>query len=113
LYEAADPAAWMEGVIRTFIDESPENSMRNEANEKAWGTPAVGFSSGADPLYPFYKEDIGGFFLTPVEWFKAAYPEMKVKDGLDPGSTARSATEHCGDTSSKSSKGWVIRRSHP
>ena len=74
-----DPAAWMEGVIRTFIDESPENSMRNEADEKAWGTPAVGFSSGADPLYPFYKEDIGGFFLTPVEWFKSAYPEMKAK----------------------------------
>ena len=35
MYITTDPAAWIEGVIRTFIDESPENSMRNEADEKA------------------------------------------------------------------------------
>ena len=97
--------------------------MRNEADEKAWGTPAVGFSSGADPLYPFYKEDIGGFFLTPIEWFETAHPEIGMKpdeltmiggilpqteaprsstaskrngptrDGLGQGSTAKSAIE--------------------
>lgn len=76
---ASDPGAWIEDVIKTFIDESPENSLRNEEKEKAWGTPAVGFSSGADPLYSFFKGDIGGFFLTPIEWFKAAYPDAKVR----------------------------------
>ena len=74
-----DMAAWIEGVIKTFIDESPENSMGGELDEKAWGTPVVGFSSGADPLYPFYKEDIGDFYMTPVEWFEAAHPEVEVK----------------------------------
>ena len=75
---ACELGAWVEGMIRDFVNESPENSLRNEAGEKAWGDPLVGFSSGADPLYSFYKGDIGSFFLTPEEWFEAAFPEMGV-----------------------------------
>jgi epoxyqueuosine reductase len=70
--------AWVEGMIRDFVNESPENSLMNEAGEKAWGDPLVGFSSGADSLYSFYKGDIGSFFLTPAEWFEAAFPGMWV-----------------------------------
>ena len=41
----SDLGAWIEGVIRDFI-ESPENTLRNEADEKAWADPLVSFSSG-------------------------------------------------------------------
>ncbi|MHA2249266.1 MAG: hypothetical protein ACXAD7_02840 [Candidatus Kariarchaeaceae archaeon] len=37
-------------VIRHFINESPQNTLKNELNEKAWAEPLVGFSNGADPL---------------------------------------------------------------
>ena len=53
-------ALWIEEEIKRFI-ESPENTMKNERDEPAWAEPLVGFSSGADPLYKFYKEDIGEF----------------------------------------------------
>jgi len=70
--------AWVEAVIKQFINESPENTLKNKENEKAWAEPLVGFSSGADPLYPFYKNDIGEFYLLPVEIFTYTFPEAKV-----------------------------------
>jgi hypothetical protein len=73
-------AAWVEGIIEMFID-SPENTMKNEANERAWADPLVGFSSGADPLYAFFKEDIGSFFMTPIEWFSETFPGVDVTPG--------------------------------
>lgn len=71
-------AAWIETVIRRFVDESPENSLKNKENEKAWAAPLIGFSSGADPLYQFYKKDIGEFYFTPLEIFARAFPSAKV-----------------------------------
>jgi epoxyqueuosine reductase len=51
--------------IKRFM-KSPANTMKNWDDEPAWAEPLVGFSSGADPLYSFYREDIGGFHETPV-----------------------------------------------
>ena len=31
-----DPADWVEKVIRDFIRESPENTLGNTENDKAW-----------------------------------------------------------------------------
>jgi len=76
-----DLGLWVTKVVRGYVNESPENTLQNEAGERAWADPLVGFSSGSDPLYPFYKEDIGSFFKTPVEWFKAAYPDLDVDPG--------------------------------
>jgi ferredoxin len=76
-----DLGLWLTELVRSYVNESPENTLQNEANERAWADPLVGFSSGADPLYPFYKEDIGSFFKTPVEWFKLAYPGIDVDPG--------------------------------
>lgn len=76
----SDLGVWVEEIIKDLVNESPENTLRNEANEKAWGDPLVGFSSGADPLYDFYKEDIGSFFLTPLEWFEATFAEIETQD---------------------------------
>ncbi|MCJ7574268.1 hypothetical protein MUO93_08410, partial [Candidatus Bathyarchaeota archaeon] len=65
--------AWVEALIRGFI-ASPENNMGNESREPAWADPIVGFSSGADPLYKFYKEDIGVFYVQPLEFFRHVFP---------------------------------------
>ncbi|UCD46018.1 MAG: epoxyqueuosine reductase [Candidatus Bathyarchaeota archaeon] len=70
--------SWVEGLVKAFVD-SPENTMQNQENERAWGEPLVGFSSGADPLYLFYKEDIGSFFMTPLEWFTETFPGVEVE----------------------------------
>jgi len=72
------PGAWIEGIIRLYVD-SPENTMKSESNERAWAEPLVGFSSGADPLYAFYKEDIGSFYITPPEWFGVTFPDLDVE----------------------------------
>ena len=61
-----DPARWREKVIKDYI-AGPENSMQKWGGEPAWAEPIVGYSSGADPLYTFYKQDIGGFYLSPLE----------------------------------------------
>lgn len=71
-------AAWIEGIIKSFINESPENTLKNNLNEKAWAVPLIGFSNGADPLYQFYKKDIGEFYLTPYEIFIDAFPNVEV-----------------------------------
>lgn len=67
----------METIIKQFINESPENTLKNEKNEKAWAEPLVGFSNGADPLYQFYKKDIGEFYLLPMEIFAHTFPKVR------------------------------------
>lgn len=71
-----DLASWIEEEIKRFIG-SPENTMKNEEDEPVWAEPLVGFSSGADPLWQFYKEDIGEFYLTPLELFVHNFPEAE------------------------------------
>ena len=56
-------AAWIESLITDFIDRSPLNTLENSANDRAFKTPLVGFSSGGDQLYEAYKEYVGDFSL--------------------------------------------------
>ncbi len=74
-----NPAQWIEGAIRDFINTSPENTLKNKENEKAWVDPLVGFSRGDDPLYREFKERIGDFYWKPVEIFNLTFPEVIVK----------------------------------
>ena len=74
-----DPAAWVTAVVQTFIRESPENTLQNQANEKAWRVPLVGFSRGDDPLYEEYKKVVGSFHWTPWEIFTQTYPGTQVE----------------------------------
>ena len=76
--EGKKSAKWVETLVKDFINQSPENTLKNPANEKAWADPLVGFSSGADPLYREFKRHIGDFFLTPVEFFGQTFPSAKV-----------------------------------
>jgi hypothetical protein len=52
-------AASITSIIVDYVVKAPTNSLRNAENEKAWDEPLVGFSQGDDPIYQFYKEDIG------------------------------------------------------
>lgn len=70
--------SWIRRTIEEFIRDSPENTLRNKENDKAYEMPTVGFSKGNDPLYSFYKEDIGEFYLTPAEIFTEAFTETEV-----------------------------------
>jgi epoxyqueuosine reductase QueG len=71
-------AVWIEDVIKAFIASSPENSLRNQDEEKAWAEPLVGFAGGADPIFDFLKRDIGEFLWNPREIFLLSYPRSHV-----------------------------------
>lgn len=76
-----DPARWLEKVIKDFINTSPENTLQNPENEKAWAEPIVGFSKGDDPIYESYKEHVGPFHFTPAEIFGLSFPKLKCEPG--------------------------------
>ena len=73
--DARELAAWLEEAIKRFFSESPENSLKNAEGEKAFDAPLVGFSRGDDSIYAKLKEDIGPFYLTPVEIFEKSFPD--------------------------------------
>jgi len=72
---------WIEKVIMDLIRTSPENSLKNPANELAWDEALVGFSSGADPLYLDYKAHVGPFHFTPAEIFNLTFPDAPAEPG--------------------------------
>jgi epoxyqueuosine reductase QueG len=79
---SSNPAEWVEGIIKDFINNSPENTLKNPAGEKAWNDPLVGFSGGEDPIYKEYKEKhIGAFHWMPLEAFQMAFPQSPTKAG--------------------------------
>ena len=45
-----------------------------------WEKPQIGFASGADPLFKSLKEDIGDFYLTPLEVFHTKYTGAEVNE---------------------------------
>jgi ferredoxin len=69
----------IECEIRKFV-ASPSNTMEKWNNEPAWGEPIVGFSNGADPLYKFYKRDIGDFYFAPLEFLLHEYPDRNLEE---------------------------------
>jgi epoxyqueuosine reductase len=73
-----DLGAWTENIVREFVQESPDNTMKTKRNEKAWADPLVGFSRGDDPLYQRFNDHIGPFHWTPHEIFTQTFPGLHV-----------------------------------
>ena len=71
-------STWLEIVIEEFIRSSPENTLKNTFADKAFIEPLVGFSSGDDPIYEYFKEVVGDFHWTPQEAFQIAFPNQPV-----------------------------------
>jgi epoxyqueuosine reductase len=78
-YPAAGLAGRIETAIKDFCLTSPDNSLRNEEDERATAEPLVGFSSGADPLYLELQADIGSPCLTPAEIFAQAFAQAPAR----------------------------------
>jgi epoxyqueuosine reductase len=72
-----NPGGWIEKIITDFV-RSPENTLKNKANDKAWADPLIGFSRGDDPLYQEFKQHIGPFYFTPLEIFNKTFPQTQV-----------------------------------
>jgi len=66
---------WIEGLIRDFIDRSPDNTMGNRDGDPAWDHALVGFASGEDQIWQQYKEYVGAFHWTPWEVFNQHRPD--------------------------------------
>jgi ferredoxin len=78
---STEAAAWVRDAIHRFAT-SAENAIEpGGVAEPAWDEPLVGFSRGDDPLYRWFKEDIGPFVLTPQEIFAAAFPDVPAAPG--------------------------------
>jgi len=73
-----DKATWITGLIRGWVTTSPENTLGNEANDKAWDEPLVGFSRGDDAYWESFKEHVGPFHWTPAEAFMMAFPNGNI-----------------------------------
>lgn len=46
---SSEPGRWPVDIIRDFMEKSPEETLQNEPNEKAFGIPLVGFLKGDIP----------------------------------------------------------------
>jgi epoxyqueuosine reductase len=77
--KTVDLAAWMGQVIEDFIEKSPQNTLQNKTNDKAFDTPLVGFTRGDDPIYETYKDVVGPFHWTPLEIFALTFDDLTVK----------------------------------
>ena len=74
-----DPGYYIEEIIHDFIENSTANTLQNQAQEKAFENPLVGFSRGDDPLYEAYKEFVGPYHWTPQEIFSQTFADLNAK----------------------------------
>ena len=63
----ADPAGFLEKVIKDYVATSPDNRFQNFDGGQIFDEPLVGFADGDDAIFQDYKKLIGGFHLTPRE----------------------------------------------
>jgi len=73
-----NPISWLTIGIQDFVKKSPQNTLQNQGDEKAFAAPLIGFASGKDPLFEDYKHHVGPFHWTPLEIFALTYPELSV-----------------------------------
>jgi epoxyqueuosine reductase len=75
----ADLRNWVESLIFDSLEKSGKNYLYSGLEEKIWDKPLIGFSGGDDPLYPFFKEDIGDFYWLPIEAFKKEFADQSIE----------------------------------
>lgn len=64
---------WIVDSVIEFTLNSPLNSLGQGSSEKAWKSPLVGFASAADPIFEFFRDDIGPGYWHPLDAFDLAY----------------------------------------
>ncbi len=63
-------------LLPPTVQNSLENSLKMEPDERAWDEVLVGFSSGTDPLYVAYKDLVGESHWTPLDVFSIRFPDV-------------------------------------
>lgn len=63
------PAAFIAGFVDRFLALPENNNMGPGTTAKAWDGFLLGFSSGADEMYRYWKAHIGEFHWAPAEAF--------------------------------------------
>jgi len=59
---------WFINKINSFLREDESNKMTGVDGILIWEPDViVGFCSGDDPIFEYYKEVVGPFHLTPAE----------------------------------------------
>jgi epoxyqueuosine reductase QueG len=81
MLEKEETGSWIGETIRDFLLFSPENTLKNQARDRAFEKVIVGFSKGDDPLYEAYKELVGPFHWTPLEIFSRTFPGSDIQPG--------------------------------
>ncbi len=72
----------LEKFIKDRMSKKEYNTMK-VIDGFAFGTPIVGFASGDDPLFDFYKEHIGSdFYMHPTEWLELKYKRKFNKENV-------------------------------
>lgn len=75
----ADLRTDIASFIKKAVTESPDNNLGPGHPGQAWAEPLVGFARGDDPLFAFYKKDIGEFYWLPTEVFSLAFPGQSAR----------------------------------
>ncbi len=70
-----ESAAWVVKLIEDFWAKSPENTLGDGSDEKAWQRPLVGFAPASHALFSRYASDLQPFYWTPQQAFALAFPE--------------------------------------
>jgi len=70
----------VESIVR-FVEQSEANDLRTAEKEPIFDRPLVGFSSGADSLYDFYRQHIGDFYKRPVDFLRETFAEYSADEG--------------------------------
>jgi len=74
---------WFINKINSFLREDESNKMTGVDGILIWEPDViVGFCSGDDPIFEYYKEVVGPFHLTPAEAFASANLEFDSTENL-------------------------------
>ncbi len=68
---------WVKALVASYFD-GEENRNGYSGDEKVFTAPVIGFANGDDPIFREFKNDIGEFYLTPIELFALNFPDMNV-----------------------------------
>jgi hypothetical protein len=79
-----DLGRFIHDFIEDFLASHDNNNLGSDSQARAWDGFLLGFSSGADDLYQFFKTHIGDFHWTPAEAFALGMAPGQAPDEIAP-----------------------------
>ena len=71
---------WIQSLVVGFTD-TEANNLGNSTEDRAWGTPYIGFARGNDAIFYDYKRHVGARHWAPAEIFNMSFDARS--DGSD------------------------------